>query len=58
MRHEWVENVRRQSEASGVAFFFTQWGAWADGRGRAKKANGRVLNGRTWFETPGRWVWA
>nr|WP_237251656.1 DUF5131 family protein [Thioalkalivibrio nitratireducens] len=57
MRPEWVDNVRRQTEASGAAFFFKQWGAWgADGRRRAKKANGRVLNGRTWDETPGRWV--
>lgn len=57
MRPEWVDNVRRQTEASGVAFFFKQWGAWgADGRRRAKRANGRVLNGRTWDETPGRWA--
>lgn len=57
MRPEWVDNVRRQAEAIGAAFFFKQWGAWgADGRRRAKKANGRVLNGRTWDETPGRWA--
>lgn len=57
MRPEWVGNVRRQAEASGAAFFFKQWGGrGADGRRRAKKANGRLLNGRTWDETPGRWV--
>lgn len=57
MRPEWVDNVRRQAEAIGAAFFFKQWGAWgADGRRRAKRANGRILNGRTWDETPGRWA--
>lgn len=57
MRPEWVDSVRRQSEASGAAFFFKQWGAWgSDGRRRAKRANGRVLNGRTWDATPGRAV--
>src|SRR5882762_5738502 len=26
MKPEWVQNVKRQCEASGVAFFFKQWG--------------------------------
>lgn len=53
MSIEWVENVRLQCEAAGVAFFFKQWGGWgADGKKRAKKANGRELNGRTWDEMP------
>jgi hypothetical protein len=31
------------------AFFFKQWGGWgADGKKRAKKQNGRLLEGRTW----------
>lgn len=53
MQPEWVENVRRQCEAAGVAFFFKQWGMWgADGVRRSKKANGRQLQGRTWDQYP------
>lgn len=49
----WVENVKRQCESSGVAFFFKQWGGWgADGVRRSKKANGRELEGRTWDAYP------
>ncbi len=43
----WVEDIRKNCERQGVAFFFKQWG------GRNKKASGRVLNGRTWDEYPG-----
>lgn len=42
----WVEDIRDQCAAAGVAFFFKQWG------GRTPKANGRVLDGRTWDEMP------
>lgn len=53
MNIEWVENIREQCLVSEVAFFFKQWGGWgADGKKRAKKANGRKLNGRTWDEMP------
>jgi protein gp37 len=53
MKTEWALNVQRQCEEQGVAFFFKQWGGWgADGKRRAKSANGRVLNGRTWDEMP------
>ncbi|MGE9548281.1 MULTISPECIES: DUF5131 family protein [Snodgrassella] len=53
MNREWVENVRVQCEKYGVAFFFKQWGGWGvDGIKRAKKENGRVLNGRTWDQMP------
>jgi protein gp37 len=53
MRAEWVENIQRQAQAAGAAFFFKQWGTWgADGRKRDKKTNGRVFNGRTWDDTP------
>lgn len=53
MKAEWVENIHRQCQRSGTAFFFKQWGGWgADGRRRAKKANGRTFNGRTWDEMP------
>jgi protein gp37 len=53
MAKAWVENVQRQCEAAGVAFFFKQWGGWgADGVRRSKKANGRELDGRTWDAYP------
>nr|VFJ59285.1 MAG: Phage protein Gp37/Gp68 [Candidatus Kentron sp. FW] len=49
MQIAWVENIHRQCRRFGVAFFFKQWGGWgADGKRRAKKANGRVFNGRVW----------
>jgi protein gp37 len=46
MKEEWVEDIRKQCEAAGVAFFFKQWG------GKNKKAAGRILNGRTYDEMP------
>jgi protein gp37 len=50
---EWVDAVRRQCEAQEAAFFFKQWGGWgADGIKRHKKANGRLLHGRTWNALP------
>lgn len=53
MKMEWVESVRVQCQEQDVAFFFKQWGGWgADGQKRAKAANGRELNGRTWDEMP------
>lgn len=53
MRPEWVTNVQTQASTAGAAFFFKQWGGWgADGVKRDKKANGRVLNGRTWDAYP------
>jgi protein gp37 len=53
MNQEWADAVRRQCEEQGAAFFFKQWGAWgADGQRRAKHANGRTLQGRTWDEMP------
>ncbi len=53
MKLEWAESVRIQCEEQNVAFFFKQWGGWgADGKRRAKQANGRLLNGRTWDAMP------
>jgi protein gp37 len=53
MRAEWAENVMRQCDAAGVAFFFKQWGKYgSDGIGRSKAANGRELAGRTWDGYP------
>ncbi|MDG4784397.1 phage Gp37/Gp68 family protein [Micromonospora sp. WMMD1102] len=44
----WVRDLRDRCQASGVAFFFKQWG------GRTPKAGGRELDGRTWDEYPDR----
>jgi len=53
MKQEWVLNIKRQCEQQSAAFFFKQWGGWgADGKKRAKKHNGRLLEGRTWDEVP------
>ncbi len=53
MKEEWADSIRAQCEEQRVAFFFKQWGGWgADGKRRAKHANGRLLNGRTWDEMP------
>jgi len=53
MRPEWVANIKRQTDACGVPFFFKQWGGWgADGARRDKKANGRLFSGRTWDDLP------
>ncbi len=48
MHVDWVLDIKEQCEKADVAFFFKQWG------GRNKKANGRVLNGRTYDEMPER----
>jgi protein gp37 len=53
MKQEWVESIQLQCEEQGAAFFFKQWGGWgADGKRRAKKSNGRLINGRTYDEMP------
>ena len=53
MQHSWVEAIQAQCQKSNTAFFFKQWGGWgADGKKRAKKANGRILNGQVWNEMP------
>ena len=49
MRLEWVESIRKQCEAAGIAFFFKQWG------GVQKSRNGRELNGKTFDEFPPHW---
>ncbi len=53
MKPEWVESIKQQCDNSNISFFFKQWGGWgADGRKRSKKANGRLLLGRTWDSMP------
>ena len=44
----WVVDIRDRCRASGVAFFFKQWG------GTNKKKAGRILDGRTWDDMPQR----
>ena len=46
MDPEWVLDIKEQCRASGVPFFFKQWG------GFNKKRTGRLLEGRTWDEWP------
>ena len=53
MRTEWVDNIKRQCDAAGVAFFFKQWGSWgSDGEKRSKAANGREYQGQVWDAMP------
>lgn len=46
MNPEWVLDIQEQCRNNDVAFFFKQWG------GKNKKANGRLLNGKTYDEMP------
>ncbi|GAA4930901.1 hypothetical protein GCM10023204_43470 [Actinomycetospora succinea] len=43
----WFRELRDACRSQDTAFFFKQWG------GRSPKANGRLLDGRTWDEMPG-----
>jgi protein gp37 len=53
MQPRWVLSIQEQCEEQDAAFFFKQWGGWgADGKRRAKKSNGRLINGRTYDEMP------
>lgn len=46
IEEKWILDIRDQSIAGGVPFFFKQWG------GRTPKQHGRLLDGRTWDEYP------
>jgi protein gp37 len=57
MRRWWVESIRDQCQAAGVAFFFKQWGEWAPKNEDTmlkvgKIIAGRQLVGRTWDQVP------
>lgn len=53
MAPQWVQDIRRQADDQGIAFFFKQWGSWgADGVKRSKKRNGRTLAGTTFNAMP------
>jgi protein gp37 len=44
---DWVRSIRDQCRASGVAFFFKQWG------GIRAKSGGNRLDGKQWLQYPG-----
>lgn len=47
MEEEWVLNIKGQTDAKHIPFFFKQWGSWgADGIKRNKKDNGKLLQGK------------
>lgn len=46
MEKEWVINIKDHAFNNDVAFFFKQWG------GKNKKKAGRLLDGKTWSQTP------
>lgn len=46
MHHDWVTGIRDQCFVEGIPFFFKQWG------GINKKANGRLLENKTWDDIP------
>ena len=48
MNPAWAIDVRDQCRRERVPFFFKQWG------GKNKKQAGRILEGRTWNQMPGR----
>jgi protein gp37 len=48
MHPDWVTGLHQQCRQAPVPFFFKQWG------GVRKKKAGRLLEGRTWDELPGR----
>lgn len=53
MHPSWVRRIRNACIWNEVPFLFKQWGAWENGDSRVgKKAAGRLLDGRTWDETP------
>lgn len=53
MQESWAVNIKTQAEKFNVPFFFKQWGTWgADGIKRNKKANGKMLGGKTYLQMP------
>jgi protein gp37 len=46
VQEEWLIDLREKCAASGVAFFFKQWG------GIRPKSGGRLLDGREWNDMP------
>lgn len=48
MEADWVRVIRDKCVRAGVPFHFKQWG------GPVKSKTGRILDGRTWDQTPQR----
>jgi protein gp37 len=48
LEEAWVKSIRDQCQSANVKFFFKQWG------GSNKKKAGRLLEGRTWDDMPGK----
>lgn len=46
LKKEWVVNIKDHAIDNEVPFFFKQWG------GKNKKKAGRLLDGKTWNQTP------
>lgn len=46
LQADWVREVRDRCASAGIPFFFKQWG------GVRRTAAGRLLDGRTWDESP------
>ncbi len=46
MKKKWAVSIKSKCEQARIPFFFKQWG------GFNKKKNGRLLEGRTWDESP------
>ncbi len=58
---DWVRDLRDRCTATGVPFFFKQWGEWTPAPGdgpeqklvrRRRRAAGRLVDGRSWEEMP------
>lgn len=58
MDPDWARSMRRQCQATGVPFFFKQWGSMVQSERTGlvvrtpKKKAGRLLDGREWNEFP------
>lgn len=53
MKEKWVLSIQEQTEKSGSAFFFKQWGTWgSDGIKRNKHKNGKLINGKVFQAMP------
>ncbi len=58
---DWVRDLRDRCLATGVPFFFKQWGEWAPAPDdnaaqkmvhRGRRAAGRLIDGRSWDDMP------
>ena len=53
MQEAWALNLKQLADASGVAFFFKQWGAWGpNGSRSSKRKNGYLLGGVEYHNYP------